>query len=179
MLIDEIHTDLYSFYNDYFSKYNLVNPFFYRNDSELSWNNRLPDPRENDYEIEYTWIVENLQYSLSIDDKGLFQFYYCTQKGELLRANIAFLPNPDFSHQYIRFDFTPLDSRTYFHPEIHFHFGYPSNSMRIAIGKMPYPSNFMQFVIHLLGFQEITGFNNKKFVLFSKQKITNHILKFL
>jgi hypothetical protein len=150
MLIDDLYHDLYSFYNDYFSTYNLTNPFFYRNDNELSWNNRLSDPRENDYEIEYAWIVENLQYSLSIDDKGLFQFYYNTKNNRLSKANIMFLPNPDISHQYIRFDFAPLDSKTYFHPEIHFHFGYPSNSMRIAVEKMLYPSNFMQFIIHLL-----------------------------
>jgi hypothetical protein len=178
MLIDNIYKDLSCFYNDYFLKYSLANPFFYRNDNELSWNNRLSDPRENDYEIEYAWIVENLQYSLSIDDKGLFQFYYCTQNSELLKANIVFLPNPYLSHQYIRFDFSPLDSKTYFHPEIHFHFGYPSNSIRIALEKMPYPSNFIQFVIHLLGIEGINNFDNRKFVLLDNQRITNHLLKF-
>jgi hypothetical protein len=179
MLIADLYNDLMSFYQAHFSNYNFGNPLFFRNDKELSWRNKLSDPRENDYEIEYTWIVDNLQYSLSMDDIGLFQFYYCTQNDELSKANIVFLPNPDISHQYIRFDFAPLDAKTYFHPEIHFHFGYPSNSMRIAVEKMPYPSNFMLFVFHLLGHQELISFYGSKFVSLSETKITNHFLKFL
>jgi|GEM_PF-4804663 len=178
MLIDDLHNDLSVFYNNNFSEFKLGNPFFYRNNNELSWNNRLSDPKENDYEVEYNWIVENLQYSLSIEDIGLFQFYYYTKNNELLNANIMFLPNPYLSHQYIRFDFSPLDSKTYFHPEIHFHFGYPSNSMRIAIEKMPYPSSFMQFIFHLFGLHEFINFNNSKFILLNEKKITNHLLKF-
>ena len=175
----DLHKDLSSFYNSHFEEYNFANPFFYRNDNELSWNKRLPDPRENDYENEYTWIVNNLQFSLSMDDIGLFQFYYGTEKDELVKANIAFLPNPDISHQYIRFDFAPSDDKTFFHPKIHFHFGYPSNSMRITVEKVPYPSSFLQFVIHLLGRKELINFDNRKFVLLDKYVFKNHFIKFL
>jgi hypothetical protein len=179
MLIDNLFSDLRSFYDKHFSNYHLANPLFYRNDYELSWNNRLSDPRDNDYEIEYAWVVNNLQYSLSIDDKGLFQFFYCTKNDVLEKANIMFLPNPNLSHQYIRFDFSPYDSKTYYHPEIHFHFGYPSNSMRIALEKIPYPSTFIQFIIHLIGIQEKTNFDAKKFVQLDGQRVKNHLLAFL
>jgi hypothetical protein len=178
MLIDNLHNDLLSFYNNNYKIYNLANPLFYRNDNELSWTNHMSDPRDNDYEIEYAWIVKNLQYSLSIDDKGLFQFFYSTKNDVLEKANVMFLPNPDISHQYIRFDFSPCDSNTYYHPEIHFHFGYPSSSMRIALEKIPYPSNFILFVIHLIGIQEITNFDKKNFVILGSQKTKNHFLTF-
>jgi len=179
MLISDLHNDLFSFYKTNYLEFNFANPLFYRNDKELSWDNRLPDPRDNDYENEYTWVVNNLQYSLSMIDIGLFQFYYCTDDNELENANIAFLPNPDISHQYIRLDFAPSDAKTFFHPEIHFHFGYPSNSMRITVEKMPYPSSFMQFVIHLLGHKELIGFNNRKFISLEEYKMKNHFLKFM
>jgi hypothetical protein len=171
---------LLSFYNDNFRIYHLANPYFYRNDNELSWRNHLSDPRNDDYEIEYEWIVNNLQYSLSINDSGLFQFFYCCTKDNVLeKANIMFLPNPDLSHQYIRFDFSPQDSKTYYHPEIHFHFGYPSNSMRISLDKIPFPSNFIRFIVHLIGIQEITNFDDRKFVILDGQRTKNHLLTFL
>jgi hypothetical protein len=50
--------------------------------------------------------------------------------------------------------------------------------MRIAVEKMPYPSSFIQFILHLFGLKEFKINDNRKFISLKEKKITNHFLIF-
>ncbi len=152
MLINKLYINLNSFYNKFAIRYGLQNPLYIRNEHSLTWAKRDSAPKDYDYEKQFLWISENMQYSLALSDLGFFQFYYNCNETSLISASVSFYPNPEGNHQYIRFDFDSKASITYSHPYFHMHFGYPSNSMRIGISHYPYPSEFIHYILSLNGF---------------------------
>ncbi len=177
MLINKLHKNMNMFYELNYRSLRLTNPLFIFKGSELTWANRQANPGIEDYELMYKWVIENNQHSLTITDQGIFQIYYDTNENEIIKANLSFLPNPELSHQYIRFDYDPSAKISFDHSIGHFHFGYPSDYMRICLSAFPFPSEFMKFVFTILGILE-NNFDTEKFLTIDQTVDLNHILTF-
>lgn len=178
MLVNDIYNDLLNFYNKNHSNYLLGNPFFIRTHDTITWCNRLTPQRNEKYEEEYQWIIENNQYSLCINEYGVFQFYFESRINSLNKASLTFLPNPDISHQYIRFDYDKQNSIDYEHTAAHFHFGYPSSMIRLTLEKIPFPSIFIMFILHNMKIDKVKVFDRDKFYNSEIPIINNHSLIF-
>lgn len=163
--INSLFQDLKIFYISNNEKFSLTNPLFtQKNNSEiLTWYNYKSKQSFYTYDEYYLWVINNLQYSVVIDDKVLVQIYYVQKGKDITKASLSFLPHPDLLMSYFRFDMDTENNKDYYHNSYHINFGYRSDDVRFTLNRFPYPSEFLRFVLFLMGYDEFKTFNRKRF----------------
>jgi hypothetical protein len=163
MLISKLHTNLKIAYSENSSKHEIINPFFVWNGNTVSWNNYLGKNPHGNYEEYFQWVYDNNQFSFEVADFCVAQVYYEVKEEKIEKASLAFLPFPNLSHQYLRFDLDHEAARDFEHCSYHVHFGYPSNMVRLALFNYPWPSEFMKFVLFMIGKEQVQKFSSQNF----------------
>lgn len=164
-LIPTLFQDLNVFYLSNNKKYLITNPFFSiaKDGSSLTWFNYQPREKFYFYEDYYEWVSNNLQYSLAIDDKVLIQIFFHETGDKIVQGSLGFLPRPDLYFPYFRFDMDLLNSKDYYHNSYHVNFGYRSDDVRFSLHRFPHPSEFLRFVLFLMGREEFNRYNRNRF----------------
>lgn len=164
-IINALFQDLNIFYISNNEKFSITNPLYTQaNNSEiLTWYNYQTKQYFYTYDEYYAWVVNNLQYSLVIDNKVLIQMYYVQKEKSITQASLSFLPHPDLLMSYFRFDMDTNSCKDYYHNSYHVNFGYRSDDIRFSLNRFPHPSEFLRFVLFLLGHEEFKAFNRKRF----------------
>ena len=161
MLINELYNNLNIFYNQNWNKFRLINPLFIIDNSSnsLTWANYKSKESFDTYEEYFYWTLDNNQYSLMIDELGLVQIFYHFKNNSVNNSSLSYLPNPEITSEYFRFDLDERGINDFSHTFYHFQFSYPFNNFRIPIKSFPYPSEFLNYILFLLGLKELKNFN--------------------
>lgn len=168
MEIKEVYANIQQTYNMFASKYNMMNPRFFLNDmNQISWLGYISNEKFETYEEYYFWVLDNVQYSFSFGDDSLVQFFFEGEakgkKIEVIKASMAFLPNPYSYSDYFRFDMDLKNEVDFEHVSYHAHFGYRSKNVRFTIYKYPMPSEFVKLIRFLHYSTTIKSFSENKF----------------
>ena len=99
MELSEIYSNIEQMYNIYGEKFGLMNPRFIKNDNyQITWLNHISNEKFETYEEYYFWAYENVQYSFSLQDDSLVQFFFegqkCGKRIPVNKGSMAYLPNP-------------------------------------------------------------------------------------
>jgi len=163
MLINKLETNLKIAFSENSMKHEVVNPFFIRSGNTISWGNYLGKNPQQYYDSYFQWVYDNYQFSFEITDLCVAQLYYEFSEDKITKASLAFLPYPHLSHQYLRLDLDHEATRDFDHCSYHVHFGYPSNMVRLALFNFPWPSEFMKFILFMVGKEKIQKFLPQNF----------------
>lgn len=129
----------------------------------------------------YKVLEEERQFNIKLLDGGLLQFFYCYEKGKLLKHRLCYFPSPTFeSFQTdpelyldesliyadilsksvlpipIRFDYSPNDFIEIEHPTSHLTLGQYKNC-RIPVESALCPSTFTNFILRSFYLNGIIG----------------------
>jgi len=165
--VRNLYNNLRLSYNVFSKTFDIANPLFQITNDEqiLSWHKYLPKESFNTYEEYFEWVNSNLQYSLAISDVGFIQIFYKSENDKIVKASLAFLPNPNMMMSFFRFDLDSINCKDYYHNTYHINFGYRSDDIRYTLNRFPYPSEFIKFILFLLGKFEFKSYNKKKFFI--------------
>lgn len=162
--IADLGTDLHTFYNANYRRWKLQNPSFVQKDGCLTWRNRVGINHEEDYEKLYQQVIDDVQYSLMIENRAVVQIYYQSSHGKVTDAALAFIPEPGTGLEYFRLDFDLRRAKHFSHTTYHAHFGFHCKEMRFSIKEFPYPSQFLRFICGIAFQRKIEHFNRDKFL---------------
>lgn len=151
-LIQDLVTDLERYYNLNFRELRLRNPQFHRDGNQLTWHGNTGPMRTQDYGELYRLSAERRQFSLELEDESFIQLYYATDGDDLIRASTSYLPGYLAlmgGASYFRFDCDCAAGRDYTHTPYHAHFGHGC-TIRLSVHEFPFPSQFLDLVMHLV-----------------------------
>lgn len=185
MELSEIYSNIEQMYNIYGEKFGLMNPRFIKNDNyQITWLHHISNEKFETYEEYYFWAYENVQYSFSLQDDSLVQFFFegqkCGKRIPINKGSMAYLPNPYSYSEYFRFDIDLDNEKDYDHPSYHAHFGYRAKDVRFTLYKYPMPTEFLKLIQFLHYGISIESYSKEKFwENLSDRKIKfNHYLDF-